>query len=84
LSLLRLPVPPLRENHIENNMSREVGKAWGTPVSFLVLQSSLSRERRDFLFELFVPLVFAIPLVIFSVPGGYFADRFSKRSGRYV
>ncbi len=47
-------------------------------VSFLVLESSISREQRDFLFVLVVPLVFAVPL-IFSIPGGYFADRFSKR-----
>src|SRR5262249_4828775 len=25
-------------------------------------------------------LVFAIPFVVFSIPGGFFADRFSKRS----
>jgi acyl-[acyl-carrier-protein]-phospholipid O-acyltransferase / long-chain-fatty-acid--[acyl-carrier-protein] ligase len=49
-------------------------------VSFLVLDSSITRERRDFLFVLVVPMVFAIPFLIFSVPGGYFADRFSKRS----
>jgi len=49
-------------------------------VSFLVLESGVSREQRDFLFILVVPLVFAIPFVVFSIPGGYFADRFSKRS----
>jgi len=49
-------------------------------VSFLVLESGVSRERRDFLFVLVVPLVFAIPFVVFSIPGGFFADRFSKRS----
>ena len=49
-------------------------------VSFLVLESGVSRERRDFLFVLVVPLVFAIPFLVFSIPGGYFADRFSKRS----
>jgi len=49
-------------------------------VSFLVLESGVSREQRDFLFVLVVPLVFAIPFVVFSLPGGYFADRFSKRS----
>ena len=48
-------------------------------VSFLILESSISRERRDFLFVLVVPLVFAIPFVAFSIPGGFFADRFSKR-----
>ena len=49
-------------------------------VSFLVLESGVSREQRDFLFILVVPLVFAIPFVVFSIPGGHFADRFSKRS----
>jgi acyl-[acyl-carrier-protein]-phospholipid O-acyltransferase / long-chain-fatty-acid--[acyl-carrier-protein] ligase len=49
-------------------------------VSFLVLESGVSRERRDFLFVLVVPLVFAVPFLVFSIPGGYFADRFSKRS----
>src|SRR3974390_2310432 len=49
-------------------------------VSFLVLESGVSREQRDFLFVLVLPMVFAIPFVVFSLPGGYFADRFSKRS----
>src|SRR5215470_19088382 len=49
-------------------------------VSFLVLESGVSRDQRDFLFVLVVPLVFAIPFVVFSIPGGFFADRFSKRS----
>ncbi len=49
-------------------------------VSFLVLESNISREQRDFLFVLVVPLVFAVPFLVFSIPGGYFADRFSKRS----
>jgi acyl-[acyl-carrier-protein]-phospholipid O-acyltransferase / long-chain-fatty-acid--[acyl-carrier-protein] ligase len=49
-------------------------------VSFLVLESGVSREQRDFLFVLVVPLVFAIPFLAFSIPGGDFADRFSKRS----
>jgi acyl-[acyl-carrier-protein]-phospholipid O-acyltransferase / long-chain-fatty-acid--[acyl-carrier-protein] ligase len=49
-------------------------------VSFLVLEAGVSRERRDFLFVLVVPLVFAVPFLVFSIPGGYFADRFSKRS----
>ena len=48
-------------------------------IAFLVLESGVSREQRDFLFVLVVPLVFAIPFVIFSMPGGYVADRFSKR-----
>src|SRR6516165_8796526 len=49
-------------------------------VSFLVLESGVSREQRDFLFVLVVPMVFAIPFLVFSIPGGYFADRFSKRN----
>jgi acyl-[acyl-carrier-protein]-phospholipid O-acyltransferase/long-chain-fatty-acid--[acyl-carrier-protein] ligase len=49
-------------------------------VSFLVLEAGVSREQRDFLFVLVVPLVFAVPFLTFSIPGGYFADRFSKRS----
>ena len=49
-------------------------------VSFLVLESAITRDQRDFLFVLVVPLVFAVPFLIFSIPGGYFADRFSKRS----
>ncbi len=49
-------------------------------VSFLVLELGVSRERRDFLFVLVVPLVFAVPFLLFSMPGGYVADRFSKRS----
>ncbi len=49
-------------------------------VSFLVLELGLSHDRRDFLFVLVVPLVFAVPFLLFSIPGGYVADRFSKRS----
>jgi MFS family permease len=49
-------------------------------VSFLVLESGVSRDQRDFLFVLVVPLVFAIPFVVFSMPGGFFADRYSKSS----
>ncbi len=32
------------------------------------------------LFEVGIPLLFAIPFLIFSMPGGFLADRFSKRS----
>lgn len=49
-------------------------------VSFLVLDSALSKERRDLWFVLVVPLLFAVPFLLFSIPGGYFADRYSKRS----
>ncbi|MGB2672248.1 MAG: MFS transporter [Candidatus Acidiferrum sp.] len=49
-------------------------------VSFLVLDSALSKEQRDLWFVLVVPLLFAIPFLLFSIPGGYFADKYSKRS----
>lgn len=49
-------------------------------VSFLVLDSAVSGPQRDFLVVLVVPLVFAIPFLVFSIPGGFFADRYSKRS----
>jgi acyl-[acyl-carrier-protein]-phospholipid O-acyltransferase / long-chain-fatty-acid--[acyl-carrier-protein] ligase len=49
-------------------------------VSFLVLDSALSKERRDLWFVLVVPLLFAVPFLLFSIPGGYFADKHSKRT----
>ena len=49
-------------------------------VSFLVLDASLSEESRDLWFVLVVPLLFAIPFLLFSIPGGYFADKYSKRT----
>ena len=49
-------------------------------VSFLVLDAGLSRERRDLWFVLVVPLLFAVPFLLFSIPGGYLADKYSKRS----
>lgn len=49
-------------------------------VSFLVLDAALSKPRRDLWFVLVVPLLFAVPFLLFSIPGGYFADRYSKRS----
>jgi acyl-[acyl-carrier-protein]-phospholipid O-acyltransferase / long-chain-fatty-acid--[acyl-carrier-protein] ligase len=49
-------------------------------VSFLVLDSGLSHDKRNLFFVLVVPLVFAVPFLVFSIPGGYFADRFSKRN----
>ena len=48
-------------------------------VSFLVLESALSKEQRDWWFVLVVPLLFAVPFLMFSIPGGYFADKYSKR-----
>jgi acyl-[acyl-carrier-protein]-phospholipid O-acyltransferase/long-chain-fatty-acid--[acyl-carrier-protein] ligase len=49
-------------------------------VSFLVLESALSKQQRDLWFILIVPLLFAVPFLVFSIPGGYFADKYSKRS----
>jgi acyl-[acyl-carrier-protein]-phospholipid O-acyltransferase/long-chain-fatty-acid--[acyl-carrier-protein] ligase len=49
-------------------------------VSFLVLDAALSKDRRDLWFVLVVPLLFAVPFLLFSIPGGYFADKYSKRS----
>jgi acyl-[acyl-carrier-protein]-phospholipid O-acyltransferase / long-chain-fatty-acid--[acyl-carrier-protein] ligase len=49
-------------------------------VGFLVLGLGLPQQKRDFLFVLVVPLLFAVPFLLFSMAGGYLADRFSKRS----
>jgi acyl-[acyl-carrier-protein]-phospholipid O-acyltransferase/long-chain-fatty-acid--[acyl-carrier-protein] ligase len=49
-------------------------------VSFLVLETALTKQQRDLWFVLVVPLLFAVPFLLFSIPGGYFADKYSKRS----
>src|SRR5215831_13717279 len=49
-------------------------------VSFLLLGMGLEQEKRDLLFVLVVPLLFSVPFLLFSMMGGYLADRFSKRS----
>jgi MFS family permease len=49
-------------------------------VSFLVLQTATNKEGRDLWFILIVPLLFAVPFLLFSIPGGYFADKYSKRT----
>ena len=46
---------------------------------FLIVGMGLSLEKRDRLVPL-VGAVFALPFVLFSMAGGFFADRFSKRS----
>src|SRR5579864_1023936 len=46
---------------------------------FLVMATGLSQERRDRLAVLLIPLLFAAPFLLFSMTGGYLADRFSKR-----
>jgi acyl-[acyl-carrier-protein]-phospholipid O-acyltransferase/long-chain-fatty-acid--[acyl-carrier-protein] ligase len=48
-------------------------------VTFLIVGMGLSLEKRDSLVPL-VGAVFALPFVLFSMAGGFFADRFSKRS----
>ena len=51
-------------------------------VSFLVLgaYADAPKEQRDLWFVLVVPLLFAVPFLLFSIPGGYLADKYSKRS----
>jgi len=49
-------------------------------VSFLLLGMGLEQEKRDLLLVLVVPLLFSVPFLLFSMMGGYLADRFSKRS----
>src|SRR5258708_16610303 len=47
-------------------------------LTFMVLGAALSGSRRDALVSL-ITLLFFIPLVVFSMAGGFLADRFSKR-----
>ena len=49
-------------------------------VSFLVLETAASKEERDLWFVLIVPLLFSVPFLLFSIPGGFLADKFIKRS----
>src|SRR6202521_4747552 len=49
-------------------------------VSFLVLETAAYRKVRDLWFVLIVPLLFSVPFLLFSIPGGFLADKFSKRS----
>src|ERR1700730_18135270 len=49
-------------------------------VSFLVLETATWKEQRDLWFVLIVPLLFSVPFLFFSIPGGFLADKFSKRS----
>ena len=48
-------------------------------VIFLILAMNLAKEERDRLVPI-VGFLFAAPFILFSMTGGYFADRFSKRS----
>src|ERR1700722_6505468 len=49
-------------------------------VSFLILGLGLPQQQRDRLFVLVVPLLFSVPFLLFSMLGGYLADRYSKRA----
>src|ERR1700682_3894831 len=49
-------------------------------VSFLVMEAATSKEQRDLWFVLIVPLLFSVPFLLFSIPGGYLADKYSKRT----
>ena len=48
-------------------------------VTFFILGLGLSLEKRESLVGL-VGTIFAVPFVLFSMAGGFFADRFSKRN----
>lgn len=48
-------------------------------VVFLILAGGLSQQDRDQLVWI-VTLLQAVPFILFSMAGGYFADRFSKRA----
>jgi acyl-[acyl-carrier-protein]-phospholipid O-acyltransferase/long-chain-fatty-acid--[acyl-carrier-protein] ligase len=90
------PLPPSESNSQTQIQPRSLGGFWALIavqfqgafsdnalkwlVSFLVLDAAISKERRDLWFVLVVPLLFAVPFLLFSIPGGYLADRYSKRS----
>ncbi len=48
-------------------------------VIYLIVERNLPKETRD-QFILLVGALFAIPFILFSLAGGYFADRYSKRT----
>src|SRR5579863_3368009 len=48
-------------------------------VIYLIIAMNFAKERRDFLGTV-VSALFALPFIFFSLTGGYFADRYSKRS----
>ncbi|HVB99244.1 MAG TPA: MFS transporter [Candidatus Dormibacteraeota bacterium] len=48
-------------------------------VTFLVLGMAIDPAERNRLVVLVIPLLFAIPFLLFSMAGGYLADRYSKR-----
>ena len=48
-------------------------------VIYIIVAMNFPENRRDFL-VLVVGALFALPFIFFSMTGGYFADRYSKRS----
>ncbi len=48
-------------------------------VIYLIIAMNFPKERRDLLGTI-VSALFALPFIFFSLTGGYFADRYSKRS----
>ena len=50
-----------------------------TLVTFFILGIGISQAERDWLVSLTLAL-FSVPFILFSMAGGYFADRYSKRS----
>ena len=48
-------------------------------VTYIIIGMNLPQARRDSLVPI-IGALFAVPFVLFSLTGGYFADRYSKRS----
>jgi acyl-[acyl-carrier-protein]-phospholipid O-acyltransferase / long-chain-fatty-acid--[acyl-carrier-protein] ligase len=48
-------------------------------VIYMVVTMDFAQKQRDFL-VLIIGALFAVPFILFSMAGGYFADRYSKRS----
>lgn len=52
--------------------------AYQSLLSYIVLGMSLTHEQRDLRVAL-IPLIYAVPFLLFSMAGGNLADRYSKR-----
>src|ERR1044071_3122313 len=48
-------------------------------VTFLIIGMGFTQKQRDQLVPV-VGVLFALPFILFSMAGGYFADRYSKRN----
>src|SRR5580700_11385108 len=59
------------QNAFSDNLLRWV-------VTFSIIGIGMSQEKRDSLVPV-VGAIFALPFILFSMVGGFFADRFSKR-----